>query len=155
MISDSSLKQNKPIPSRRFRQVVYFTIAMVLLATLATSFSVNSANTISLLILDILLMCALFPLIKRDKLDLAKQIFLWSNLIVLSFVFWDNGGLLSSAVILVYPIFLMISALLVGPRTFFAVYLFVVAFIVAISVEAINSYTNYNFHQFGYWEYTP
>ncbi len=152
MINHTNLNHDKPLPSRRFRHVVLFTICMVLLAIFSTIFVDDSVNVISFLTLDVLIMCSLFPLIKRDKLDFSKQLYLWSNLLVLSFIFWDRGGLLSSAVILVFPIFLMVSALLVGPKTFFSVYLFVVSFIVTISVLAINTHTSFDFHKFGYWD---
>ena len=138
--------------TRRFQQVVYFTICMLSMAAFSTFFFNESSTTVNLLVLDVLIMFSLFPLIKRSKIDLAKQLYIWSNLIVISFIFWDTGGLLSSAVILVYPIFLMVSALLGGPRTFIATCIFVIGLIVFISVSAINSGTNSILTEFGYWD---
>lgn len=142
-----------PMFIRRFKQVIYFTIFMLSLAILSTLSFSESMTTIGLLILDILILCALLPLVKANRVDLAKQMFLWSNLLVISVIFWGTGGLLSSAVILVYPIFLMVSALLVGPRSFFLSFLFVVSFVAIISVHAINNSNSSNvISDFGYWE---
>jgi len=99
-----------------------------------------------------LIMGSLFPLISTGEIKLARQVYLWSNLIILSVIFWSSGGLLSSAVILVYPMFLMLSALLVGPKTFLLAYSMSISFIILISVKAINQHGNFHFREYGYWD---
>ena len=114
------LSTNKQTPqiAKRFQQTVLFTIFLLLMAISANIYFNEPDSIQNFIILDVIVMFGLFPLISRGKIDLAKQIFLWSNLFVLSVIFWSQGGILSSSVILIYPIFLMIAALLVGPRTF-------------------------------------
>lgn len=149
-----SLDQNKQsnFQSRRFHQAVFVTVLMLILATISSFYFNETMNIKLFLIIDVLVMCTIFPLTHFGKINLAKQIYLWTNMIVLSYIFWSKGGLLSSAVILVYPMFLMISALLVGPRTFFLAYSFTVGLVILVSLQAINTYTNYTYKQFGYWD---
>ncbi len=149
-----SLDQNKQsnFQSRRFHQAVFVTVLMLILATISSFYFNETMNIKLFLIIDVLVMCTIFPLTHFGKINLAKHIYLWTNMIVLSYIFWSKGGLLSSAVILVYPMFLMISALLVGPRTFFLAYSFTVGLVILVSLQAINTYTNYTYKQFGYWD---
>ena len=146
------INQQNPTAIRRIKEIVYCTIFIITAALLFTYFLDQSKKTMLLLVLDGLLMFGLFSIIKRNKLALAKKLYLWSNLVVISYFFWDKGGLLSSAVILVYPIFLMVSALIASTKTFFSVYIFTIALIVFLSIEAINNNQNVMISEFGYWE---
>ena len=146
------INQQNPTAIRRIKEIVYCTIFIITAALLFTYFLDQSKKTMLLLVLDGLLMFGLFSIIKRNKLALAKKLYLWSNLVVISYFFWDKGGLLSSAVILVYPIFLMVSALIASSKTFFSVYIFTIALIVFLSIEAINNNQNVMVSEFGYWE---
>lgn len=154
MTTDQIKQKHKLLLTSRFEQVIYFTIAMIFLATIST-YTLDRTNIrlVTLLIFDICLMSSLFSLVKNNQINLAKQIYIWINLFVLSFIFWDMGGLLSSAVILVFPIFLMTSALLGGRRTFVLTFSFAVCFITFVSVYAIVNNTNsITTVGFGYWE---
>jgi diguanylate cyclase (GGDEF)-like protein len=112
----------------------------------------HSSKNMPLIILEALIMFSIFPLLKRNMLALAKQIYLWSILLILSYVFWDKGGFLSSPIMIIYPTILMISALIASSITFFTVYFFIISLIVFISTNSIQSHTNVITTEFGYWE---
>ena len=146
------INQANPTAIRRIKEIVYCTIFVITAAFLFTYFLDQSKKTMLLLVLDGLLMFGLFSIIRRNKLALAKKLYLWSNLVVISYFFWDKGGLLSSAVILIYPVFLMVSALIASTKTFLSVYVFTIGLIVFLSIDAISNNTNVMMSEFGYWE---
>ncbi len=144
--------KNNSMVIRRLQQIVYFTLVVILAAIIFSYVLKHPVETIYLLVLDGALMCALLPLINRNKIILVKQLYLWSNLLVISYFFWVKGGLLSSSVILIYPVFLMVSALIASSRTFLIVYFFIVSLLVYVSVDTIKNNNNAIVSEFGYWE---
>ena len=110
-----------------------------------------STGIIVALSIDVFVMLTLFPLIKQERLVLAKQIFLWVNLCTISCVIWFSGGLASSSGMLGYPMFLMIAALICSTRTFYLVCLFIVTIIGAAAFATINGLGANAPSSFGYW----
>ena len=86
------INQVNPTAIRRIKEIVYCTIFVITAAFLFTYFLDQSKKTMLLLVLDGLLMFGLFPIIKRNNLALAKKLYLWSNLVVISYFFWFKGG---------------------------------------------------------------
>ena len=143
--------KHQPMLHTRFKQTVSVTIFLVLVALISTLFFRFSEGIITALTVDIVAMLLLIPLINREKLILAKQIYLWVNLFTISYVIWLTGGLENSSGILGYPMFLMVAALICNPRTFYLVCLFMVAVIGAAGFVTINVLTPVASASFGYW----
>lgn len=137
---------------RRMREIVYCTIFIIAVALISAYYLEQTTKMLLLLTLDGLLMVGLFSMINKNKLALAKSVYLWSNLFILSYLFWDKGGLVTSSVIILFPVFLMVSALIASTKTFISVYTFTVGLIIILSVDVINSNQGPILSNFGYWE---
>ena len=151
MISPIPKYKHQPMLHTRFKQTILVTVSLVLIALISTVLFSYSEKIIAALAIDVAAMLLLFILIRREKLVLAKQIYLWINLSVISYVIWLSGGLASSGGILGYPMFLMVAALICNPRTFYFVCLFIVAIIGVMGVATINGLNSATVTSFGYW----
>ena len=152
MWEQSITNKNKPILISRFKQILGVTILLLIIATVSTLFLNFSSNTIFVLIADIIAMNLLFIIVKKNKIELAKQLYLWINLFVVSYIFWLSGGLISSSLVLAFPIYLMFSALFCGTKTFLLVFTFIVTLISSIGVATINGYHSDQVYEFNYWQ---
>ncbi len=135
----------------RFKQVLAVTICVQLMTVLSAVFLKFTNDTVIIIGLDLLLMCLLYFLANKERIELAKQIYLWVNLILVGYLFWKNGGLMSSGLVLVFPVFLMISALISSRATFFSVFAYIVILISAIGVATINGWNTVVATEFSYW----
>lgn len=135
----------------RFKQVLAVTICVQLMTVLSAVFLKFTNDTVIIIGLDLLLMCLLYFLANKERIELAKQIYLWVNLILVGYLFWKNGGLMSSGLVLVFPVFLMISALISSRATFFSVFTYIVILISAIGVATINGWNTVVATEFSYW----
>ena len=143
--------KHQPMLHTRFKQTIYVTVSLVLVALISTALFSFSPGIIAALSIDIIVMLLLFPLIKIEKLVLAKQIYLWINLCTISYVIWLSGGLTSSSGILGYPMFLMIAALICNPKTFYFVCFFIAVVIGVMGFATINGSSSAITSSFGYW----
>lgn len=135
----------------RFKQTIWVTVLLVMLAVLGTALFSFSTKIISVLLFNIIVMLFLFPMIKRKELELAKLTYLFINLTTVSYVIWLTGGLSSSSGILAYPMFIMVAALICSPKVFYFFFLFIISIVIAMGVTAINSVDTSLTSQFGYW----
>ena len=136
----------------RFKQTIWVTVFLASLAILGTLLFSYSGKVVAALFLDIAIMLMLFPIIKKGKLELAKQIYLWLNLIIISYLIWHTGGLSLSSGVLAYPMFLMVAALICNPKTFYFVFLFITAIVVSMGMATINGLHTIVTPEFGYWD---
>lgn len=135
----------------RFKQIISITLFILAIIIVNTAILNFSSNTIGVLVGDFIVMCLLFSLATNDKIELAKQLYLWTNLIVVGYLFWQNGGLISSGLILVFPVFLMVSALISGLKTFYAVFCYIIILVITIGLARINGWNTTVVNEFGYW----
>jgi len=135
----------------RFKQIIAVTLIFLTIIIISTAFLNFSSNTIGILVCDFIIMCLLFFLAKKDRVELAKQLYLWVNLLIACYVVWKNGGLISSGLILVFPIILMTSALVSSTKTFYAVFSSIIIFIAMMGVATINDWKVPIASEFGYW----
>jgi len=136
----------------RFKQTIWVTILLISLALVGTVFFSYSEKIILALFFNIIILLCLFPIINREKLELAKQIYLWANISVVSYTIWITGGLSSSSGVLAYPMFLMIAALICSPRTFYFTFLFILSVILAMGLSTINGMGTVAEHTFSLWD---
>lgn len=135
----------------RFKQMLYVTI-LVHIISVISAFILDFSNTdVTLIGIDLIIMCLLFPLVNRNKIELAKQIFIWTNLLVVGYVFWINGGLLSSGMILVFPVILMVAALISNLTVFIAVFSYIIILVSLVGISTINGWNTAPTVQFSYW----
>lgn len=135
----------------RFKQILAITLCVHLLTILSAVFLNFTNETVIIISFDLLVMCSLYFLANKDRIELAKQVYLWVNLIVVGYLFWKNGGLTSSGLVLVFPVFLMISALISSRLTFYAVFTYVVILISIIGITTINGTNTVHATEFSYW----
>lgn len=145
---------NKKHQSRltdRFKQTIWVTISLVMVGIIGTALFAFSLEIISSLLLNCLVMLLLFPLIKREKLELAKQIYLWVNIVNVSYLIWQTGGIFQSDAVLAYPMFLMVAALICNTKTFHLVGIAIFAIVAAMGVATINGLNAVQENDLGYW----
>jgi len=137
-----------------FKQIIAATLFFITITIISTAFLNFSTNILIVLGSDFIVMCLLLSLATRDKLELAKKLYLWVNLCVLSYLFWLDGGLASSTMIMGFPIFLMVSALIGSSKTFYAIFSFIIVLLTAMGIATINGWNTIIAPEFGYWQIT-
>lgn len=135
----------------RFKQILTVTLCVHGLTVLSAIFLNFNNTTVSLIGVDLIIMCGLYFLANKERIELAKQIYIWVNLILVGFLFWKNGGLMSSGLVLVFPVFLMVAALISTPKTFYAVFGYVMTLITVIGVSTIKDWNSVEASSFTYW----
>ncbi len=135
----------------RFKQILAVTLCVHGMTVLSAIFLNFTNDTVILIGVDLIIMCGLFYLANKEKIEIAKQIYLWVNLIVVGYLFWKNGGLTSSGLILVFPVFLMVAALISSRTTFFAVFGYIMILISLIGITTIKGWNIVEAASFTYW----
>lgn len=143
--------KHKSMLITRFKQIIGLTIVLLTITTVSSFLLGSSSITVSVLATDTLVMCLLFFL-ANYKSEIAKQLYLWVNLCLASYLFWNGGGLISSGFILAFPVFLMVSALIASSKTFYCIFTFIITVVVASGVAAINGWNTTSVNEFGYWQ---
>lgn len=135
----------------RFKQILAITIAVQSLCILASYFFNFSTDIIACFVCSIVVMGLLFTLANEEKVEKAKQIYIWTNLFITGFLFYKSGGMLALGPILGFPILLMISALVFNSRIFIAVIIYTMAVVGFVGLSTINKWTEVQTPEFSYW----
>ena len=125
----------------QFKQIIWVTMLCVGIGAVSTYLLDISITVFYILFCDFFIMCSLFSMIKSNKIELAKQVYIWTNLLVGSYLFWNNTGISSSGFILTFPIYLVVSALIGGKKTFFAILAFSFILILASGLSTMNGWS--------------
>jgi len=114
-------------------------------------FFTDNIYSIILLAVNIFILFLLgFPL--REKLDsiTSRNIYLWSNVLMTTFLMWTTS---SPHYALVLPVFIVIASLLVKTRTFFFISAYCIFGVAIYGVMSINNWNVVSANQpFGYWQ---
>ena len=144
--------KHKPILIKRFQQTVWITILVLTIGIIGSLFLKLSNNSLLALGVNVVIMFSIFSLVKRNKLEIAKLLYLWTNLFVVSYLIWYSGNSISSSFILLFPVFLIISALIGTSKTFFCVSIFILTLVITMGVATINGWNPNTPTVISYWQ---
>lgn len=137
---------------KRFHQLLWGVLALSLLTIVNISLGSGEVASLTIMVLSAMVgvIMLTFYLIKVDKEDLGRTIFLWAMAIAITYISWINGGLRDSTS-LSYPILVVYSALLGGFRVFLSILCFLIASVILLGANTINGWVTYPLPPLG-WE---
>lgn len=126
---------------KRFRHLLWGVLLLAVVSIVNISFGSSQAMSSSIMAISGVIgsIALTFYLIKIDKEDLGRTIFLWSIAFSIVYISWVNGGLRDSTA-MSYPILIVYSALLGGFRVFLSILCFMLISVVLLGANTINGW---------------